>query len=356
VTAGRQLRFWLIGLLLATLTIWILSGMLLPFVVGLAIAYGFSPLVDRMERRRLPRWLGTTLVLASFVLALVVFVLLLLPLAEAQVSQLIDSLPQYREALRGRVMPLIERLVSHLSDEDVQRLRGAAGQYAFNVAGWAAQVLRGVLTGGLALIDVASLLFITPVVAFYLLRDWSRLVATVDRWLPRDHAPTIRQQAREINRTLSGFVRGQALVCVALGTFYAVGLSAAGLNFGLVIGLLAGVLTFVPYVGTLFGFASSVSLALLQFDDVWRVGVIVGVFLVGQALEGNVLTPKLVGDKVGLHPVWVMFALLAGASLFGFLGVLIAVPMAATIGVLVRFALGQYLQSSYYHGDGIDGR
>lgn len=352
MSPAKQLRFWLIGLGLFVLALWVLSGMLLPFVAGLAIAYLLDPVVDRLERWGLPRWLATTTVLLSFVVVLVLFALLLLPLVQAQVAHLIEVLPHYATVLRDRVLPMLDRLIHRLSPEDMERLRGAAGSYAGDVVGWVGRMLTGILSGGLALFDVLSVLFITPIVAFYLMRDWDVLVATVDGWLPRHHAETIREQAREVDSTLAGFVRGQALVCVVLGVFYAVALSAAGLDFGLVIGLVAGLLSFIPYVGSLFGFVASTGLALLQFDELWRVGIVIGIFLFGQAVEGNVLTPKLVGEKVGLHAVWVIFALLAGGSLFGFVGVLLAVPVAAVIGVLTRFALRQYLASPYYRGNG----
>ncbi|HYD69390.1 AI-2E family transporter [Azospirillum sp.] len=348
---AKQLRFWLVGLALFALGLWILAGMLLPFVAGLAIAYFLDPLVDRAERWGLPRWLGTVLVLLSFVLVAVSFLLLLLPLVQAQASLLIETLPHYAQVMRERVLPAIDRLVHRLSPEDVERLRSAAGSYAGEAVSWIGRVLRGILSGGLALFDVFSVLFITPVVAFYLLRDWDRMMTAVDSWLPRQHLTTIRAQAREVDRTLAGFVRGQAMVCLALGAFYALGLSVAGLNFGLVVGLLSGVLSFIPYVGTLFGFVTSTGLAFLQFDELWRVGLVVAIFVIGQMVEGNVLTPKMVGDKVGLHPVWVMFALLAGGSLFGFVGVLLGVPVAAVIGVLIRFALRQYMGSAYYRGE-----
>lgn len=218
------------------------------------------------------------------------------------------------------------------------------------MVGWLGTVLQSIVTGGVALFDVLTLLFITPIVAFYLLRDWDVMIGTIHGWLPRQHAATILDQVNEIDRTLAGFVRGQATVCLVLGLFYGVALSVFGLNFGLVVGSIAGLLSFIPYVGSLVGFVSSVGIALVQYDTWTPVVVVVVIFLVGQAVEGNFLTPKLVGDKVGLHPVWVMFALLAGGSLFGFVGVLMAVPVAAVIGVLTRFALQQYLSSSYYSG------
>ena len=204
----------------------------------------------------------------------------------------------------------------------------------------------------MAFANLISLLVITPVVAFYLLRDWDRLIARIDTWLPRDHAETIRERVREVDRTLAGFLRGQGTVCLILGLFYAIALSIAGLDFGLVVGLVAGLLSFIPYVGAIIGLVLSVGLALLQFDDWLRVAIVAGIFFVGQAVEGNFLTPKLVGESVGLHPVWIIFGLLAGGALFGFVGVLLAVPAAAVIGVGVRFALDRYLQSPYYRGGG----
>lgn len=350
MTPAKQLRFWLIGLGLFVLALWLLSNMLLPFVVGLAIAYLLDPTVDRLERLGLPRWLATSLVLLGFLLILVVMVLLLVPLVQGQTTHLLQVLPNYVAVVKERALPALDRLVHRLPPADVERLRAAAGNYAGDVAGWIANVITGILSRGLALFDVLSVMFITPIVAFYLLRDWDVMIEKVDGWLPRHHAEAVREQADAVNVTLSGFVRGQASVCLVLGAFYAVGLTVAGLDFGLVIGLLSGLLSFIPYVGSLFGFVVSTGLALLQFDDLWRVAIVVGIFLFGQAVEGNVLTPKLVGDKVGLHAVWVMFALLAGGSLFGFLGVLLAVPVAAVIGVLTRFALRQYLSSSYYRG------
>ncbi len=342
----------MIGLALFVLALWVLADMLLPFVVGLAIAYLLDPTVDRLERLGLPRWLATSSVLLGFLLVLVVVILLLVPLVQGQITHLLQVLPNYVAVVKERALPALDRLVHRLPPDDVERLRAAAGNYAGDVAGWIAKVITGILSRGLALFDVLSVMFITPVVAFYLLRDWDVMVRKVDGWLPRHHAAVVREQVRAVNQTLSGFLRGQGMVCVALGLFYAVGLTLAGLDFGLVIGLLSGVLSFVPYVGTLFGFVASTGLALLQFDELWRVAIVVGVFLFGQAMEGNVLTPNLVGDRIGLHAVWVMFALLAGGSLFGFVGVLLAVPVAAVIGVLTRFALGQYLNSSYYHGVG----
>ncbi len=204
------------------------------------------------------------------------------------------------------------------------------------------------LSSGLAVVNLLSLLVVTPVVSFYLLRDWDRMVARIDTWLPRASADTIRAQMREADRTLSGFARGQALVCLILAALYGVGLSVVGLKSGFVVGVIIGAITFIPYVGTIGGAILSVGLAMLQFPDWISVAEVAGVFAIGHAIEGNLLQPLLVGDRVGLHPVWVIFALLAGGSLFGFIGLLLAIPVAAVIGVIVRYALSQYLAGPLY--------
>jgi predicted PurR-regulated permease PerM len=226
-----------------------------------------------------------------------------------------------------------------------------ASSVAATAFGWATGAIRKIWDSGMALFDVLSILFIAPVVSFYMLRDWPVMVHRVDSWLPRRNAKTIRRLVHQMDDALSGFVRGQAMVCVALGAIYAIALTVAGLNFGLFIGFTAGILSFIPYVGSLIGLASGLLVAWFQFDgELSRVALIAGIFAVGQFVEGNFLTPRLVGEKVGLHALWILFALMAGGALLGFTGVMIAVPVAAVTGVLVRFALQEYLQSSYYTG------
>jgi predicted PurR-regulated permease PerM len=229
-------------------------------------------------------------------------------------------------------------------------LKSALGSQAGSVLQWIAGAFATVLGSSLAIVNILSLIFITPVVTFYILRDWDRLVVRIDGCLPREHADVIRAQARLIDQTLAGYARGQATVCLVLGVFYAAGLSLVGLDYGLVVGVLAGVLSFVPYVGTITGFLTSMGLAFGQFSDPLSIGLVLGIFLIGQVLEGYVLTPRLVGDRIGLHPVWVIFALLAGGALFGFVGVLLGLPAAAVIGVLTRFGVARYMESAYYRG------
>lgn len=352
MTPGRQIRFWLIGIVLFVVALYLLRGILLPFVAGMAIAYFLDPSCDRLERAGLSRTLATTVVTVMFGLVVIAALLLIVPLLQGQIVELLARLPDYFQSLQGMLEPLLREVESNLQSDSAAQLREAVSSQAGTIVAWIAGALGGLISGGLALANILSLIFITPVVAFYLLRDWDRMLGRVDSCLPRGHAETIREQARLIDHTLAGWVRGQATVCLLLALYYSIGLSVIGLDFGLAIGLTTGVLSFVPFVGTVTGFVLSIAVALSQYTS-W--GPIVGVaafFIAGQVIEGNFLTPKLVGDRVGLHPVWVIFALLAGGALFGFVGVLLALPIAAVIGVLMRFALSQYLESRYYrHGE-----
>jgi predicted PurR-regulated permease PerM len=349
VTPGAlRALVWLGLVLLSLLVVWLLSAILLPFIAGFILAYFLDPLVDRLEAWRVPRWLGTLAVLLLAFLAVVLVLLLLVPLLEAQLGELIRRIPRFVELAQRLLDRLTQTLHEEVSPEDLARLRDAVGGRVGDLLGWLARLLQGALTSSVALVNILSLLFITPVVTFFLLRDWDRLVARIDSWIPRPHVETVREQARLIDETLAGFIRGQGSVCLALGGFYAIALSAAGLDFGLVIGFLSGLLTFIPFFGAMVGMGLSVGLALTQFDEWSRVALVALIFVIGQTLEGNLLTPKLVGERVNLHPVWLMFALLAFGALFGFVGVLLAVPLAAVSGVLVRFALQRYLQSTIY--------
>ena len=348
MTRRERQVFWLLFLAGFLVLIYVLRDVLLPFVAGMAVAYLLDPVVDRLERFKVSRTLGTTIVVLAFFVVTIGLMLLLLPLLQTQVEQFAKSVPTYVELIRERVGPKVQEMLAGFDEESaVNKLPDLAG----NALTWIGNIFGKLLSGGAWLANVLSILVITPIVSFYLLRDWDRMVETIDGWLPREQAPTIREQMRAIDRTLAAFVRGQGTVCLVLGVFYAIGLSLAGLDFGLVIGLFAGLISFVPFVGSTLGAILSVGLAFAQFDSWQPVAIVAGVFVAGQLIEGNFLTPNLVGDAVGLHPVWVIFALLAGGALFGFLGVLLAVPVAAVIGVLTRFALEHYLASPLHlHG------
>jgi predicted PurR-regulated permease PerM len=348
LTAERRWLIWLAIAIVLGVLVYETRAALTPFIAGMAVAYLLDPLADRLEALGVPRTGAVCIILGSFLALLVLVAILLFPVLQTQVVELAARIPTYIQQVRDAAMQLIDRLQATLSAQEVERLRSAAGNVAGNVVGWLGQILSGLWSGGLAVFNALSLVVIMPVVAFYLLRDWDRIVAHIDGLLPRDGADTIREQVREIDDRLSGFVRGQASVCLALGTWYAVGLTLVGLDFGLLVGIGAGLISFVPYLGTGLGLIVGLGLAVAQYDTWLPIGLVAAVFVSGQMLEGYVLTPRMVGERVGLHPVWVLFALMAGGALLGFTGVLLAVPAAAVMGVLVRFAISRYLQSPLY--------
>jgi predicted PurR-regulated permease PerM len=349
----RQVMFWVAAVVVLAAVLWLLAGILLPFVAGLALAFLLNPLTSRVERLGMNRTIAALTIVAVVVLAFVLLVLLIVPILFDQLASFIDNIPGY-----------IRRLQLLLADPGRPWLRkilgntfaggdAAVGDFVSQGAGWLTSFLRSLWSGGSALISVFSLVVVTPVVAFYLICDWPRIVDKVDGWVPLPQRDTVRELGREIEATISGFIRGQTLVCLILGTFYAIGLTLVGLNFGLLIGLLSGIVSFIPYVGSITGLVLAIGVAVAQFWPEWTwIVAVLGIFLFGQFVEGNVLAPKLVGMSVGLHPLWLMFALFAFGYLFGFVGLLLAVPVAAAIGVLARFALRKYLASPLYTGDG----
>ncbi len=344
------LMFWLALLVFLLLAIHLLSGILLPFVAAFGIAYFLAPLVDRVQQARLSRTLATLVVLLLFLLVLALVVMLILPLIEAQVSELSRLAPTAMDQGRQQIQQLFQMVQQKLSPEDAARLRDMAGSLSSAVLGWAAKLAEEILTSGVALANLLSLIFITPLVAFYLLRDWDGVVSHLESWVPRRHVATVRKEMAEINATLSGFVRGQTLVGLILAAYYAAALSLAGTNFAIVIGVLIGILSFIPVVGVAIGLVLAMGITLVQTPTWTAAGIMVAVFAVGQVAENSFLSPKLVGGRVNLHPVWVIFALLAFGKLFGFLGVLLALPAAAVTGVMVRFGMSRYLASAFYDG------
>ena len=345
----QQLAFWAAAFAVFVLTLWLLHEILLPFVAGMAVAYLLDPVVTRLQRLGVSRLLAALLIVGLFVVGFVILIILFVPIMGAQLTAFIENLPNYIGRLQALVTDPSRPWLRQVVGEGFRE--GDIGDLVKQGAGWLATFLRSLWSGGQALISIFSLLIVTPVVAFYLLYDWDRMLETIDSWVPRPHRATVHELAHEIDRALAGFVRGQTAVCLILGSFYAVGLSLTGLNFGLLIGLVSGLITFIPYVGSMTGLVLAVGVAIAQFWPAWTpILVVAGIFFVGQFLEGYVLAPKLVGESVGLHPVWLMFALFAFGYLFGFVGLLLAVPLAAAIGVLARFALRRYRESPLYTG------
>lgn len=352
MTLATQAKIWGVALVVFVALLVLLKSILLPFVAGMAIAYILDPVCDRLEAMGTSRTIATAIVTAAFAIGVILLLLLIVPLMVQQAVEFLGSLPDLIYQAYRRIEPYYMQLQQSLDlpapEEFTQIARARFG----SALTWLADLLQELVGQGLAFANLLSLIFITPIVTFYLLRDWDRLIAKVDELLPRDHATVIRVQAAQVNRTLAGFARGQSMVCLILALFYSISLMIVGLPFGIIIGLIAGLLTFIPYVGSLTGFVVSMAVAIGHYDEWWMVAVVAVIFFLGQAVEGNFLTPKLVGDRVGLHPVWVIFALLAGGALFGFVGLLLAVPLAAVIGVLVRFSIAQYRASRLYLGAG----
>lgn len=350
---SRSQRMWIwLGILAFTiLALYVINEILLPFLIGIGIAYFLDPVADRLQRAGCSRMVATGIITIVFFGVFGAVILLIYPLVLDQTLAFIHKVPSLIEAVMKRIEPYTEELRRTFPAERMEGLEDAGKSFIGTVAAWFGGLVRGIWAGGLALFNAISIVLITPVVAFYLLRDWDIIVAKIDGWLPREFAPTIRGLMVEIDTIISGFVRGVGTVVLFLATVYGVGLSLVGLEFGLLVGLVAGFLSFIPYVGAVFGVAVALIIALVQFGDWLHIAMVLGVFGFGQLIESFYLTPRLVGEKVGLHPVWVIFALMVGGLLMGFTGVLLAIPIAATIGVLVRFFLGHYLASPLYHGN-----
>jgi len=349
-----QVLFWFGAFVVFVLFCWILGDVLLPFVAGMVLAYLLNPLADRLERHGIPRLVATLLVLGAFILLFVLAAIIVLPLLGSQLLQFIQRIPEYFRLLQDLIVTEANQdWIRRMIGTETLDLRKSVGDIVGQGAAWAGTFLQGVWSGGRALLSLVAILVVTPIVTLYLLLDWHRMVNKVDSWLPRDHRNTIRGLACEIDEALAGFIRGQAIVSFFLGAFYAVALTLVGLNFGLLIGFAAALLNFIPYLGSTTGLLIAAVVAVAQFWPEWQwVAAVVGIFLFGQFVEGYFLQPKMVGGRIGLHPVWLIFALFAFGYLLGFVGLLIAVPLAAAVGVLVRFALRQYLASPLYTGTG----
>jgi predicted PurR-regulated permease PerM len=351
VTLQRQFSFWLLALFGFVLVLWYLQDILLPFLAGFVLAYFLDPVADKLEKLGLPRVLATALILVVAILVLMFVGLMVIPVLSDEAVKLANNLPDLIKALIARLNEIAPQPVKDLLARSGTNIQSSAGEIAGKAASWLATLIVSVWSGGKSIINVLSLMIVTPIVAFYLLADWDHIVAKVDSWIPRDHLEEIRAIAREIDGAMAGFIRGQGTVCLLLGLFYATALGFAGLNFGLAIGFGTGLLSFIPFVGAITGGVLAIGVALVQFWPDWTtVFIIVAIFAAGQFIEGNFLSPKLVGVSIGLHPVWLMFALFAFGYVFGFAGLLLAVPLAAASGVIVRYFLARYLKSRLFTG------
>jgi len=336
-------------IVVTALLIYATKAILLPFVVGLALAYLLDPLADRLEAWKFPRWAAAGAILLMFYVAATGLMIGVLPVLQAQFAGIIENFPTYVMTLR----PILEDLLSAVTDAvggqaNVDELIAAAADDGISKLGG---IITGFLAQSLALFNVLSIMIITPVVAFFLLRDWDIIVETANQLLPAEEAPLVRTLATRIDAALAGFVRGQTVAVLIMAVIYASGWSVVGLNYALVLGIIAGILAYVPFVGSLLAMVIAMLVGLGQFGmDVWPLAQVFGVYLFVQLIEAAVLTPHVVGRHVGLHPIWVLFAIFAGGEVMGFVGVLLAVPMAAAIGVLVRYAIETYMLSELHRG------
>jgi predicted PurR-regulated permease PerM len=347
---GRAFRllFWIGVAVLFVFVLGLLQSILMPFVAALIIAFILAPAVAWLERWGIGRTLASLAVLVVFLVGVALVFILLVPVIQNQIVTLIGKVPSFVTFLQTQFGNLMGLLEEKLPADQVQKLQDMVGGKLGEALSWLGTLLQGLITSSFALLNIVSLVVVTPIVAFLVLRDWEKLVALIDDYLPRQSLATVREQAKIVSDMLVGFIHGQALVCLVLAIYYGTALSFAGLDSGLSLGLLIGVLAIIPIIGGVTGFVLSLGLAASQYGT-WREIIIVCIiFGVGQTVEGNFLTPKLVGDRINLHPIWVMFALFAGVTLFGFVGLIFAVPMAAVVGVVIRFSLSRYRRSAFY--------
>jgi predicted PurR-regulated permease PerM len=347
---SRRLILWLLIIFAFVWFISAIQSILLPFIVGGLLAYFLDPLADRLEARGMSRGAASALIIGVFFLLFAGVLILLIPALLREASAFAQALPGYIASLRAFAEQQVSHLRNLLPAEQAQQAKDAVSDSADKLAPAAKKIVAGVFNSGRAVVSFVTLIVITPVTGFYLLRDWDKAMDKMHELLPRDYAPTIREQLHLIDQTISGYLHGMLNVMLILAVFYIIGLSAVGLDYAILIGIVGGVAIIIPYLGTILSGGLAVGMAYLQFDSMTPVIITLVIFTVGQILEGYVLTPKLVGDKIGLHPLWLIFGMLAGGALFGFAGILLAIPASAIIGVLTRFALKQYEHSSLYLG------
>ena len=353
---AKKAWFWGIILLLAGLFLHAISSILLPFVVGMMVAYFLDPAADWLEKRKCSRLMATSILTLSFFLVFGLVTVALTPVLYSQFMGLMAALPGYMENLRELITPYAEQVLAYVYAQPEAETQEALNQASASVFLALKDFILGLFATGGAVLNVFTLIFLTPVVTFYMLRDWDVMVQKVDNLLPREHVDTIREQLQAINHTIAGYLRGQVNVCLVLSVYYVAALSSVGLKYAMLVGVLSGLISFVPFVGALVSLTTAMLIAYFQFGIGAIFLGVLAVYGFGLILENNILVPKLIGDKVGLHPAWVIFGMLAGGALLGFVGILISLPLTAIIGVLARFAAERYLESSFYAGPKKRGR
>lgn len=343
---STQLKYWGISAVIFSVVLWLLGNTLIPFILGGAIAYALDPIADRLQRLGLSRMIATTIITLAAIIIFIIIMLWVIPVFANQAISLFNTVPKITSDLWDFLTESFPALL-----DETSTIRQSLNGVGETIQSRGGDLVNGLLTSINSIVNILVIIVVVPVVTFYLLLDWDKLVTKIDELLPRDHVQNVRRLGQEIDATLASFIRGQGTVCAIQGMYYAFALMLAGLNYGLVVGFVAGLISFIPYIGALVGGGLAIGLALFQFWGDWlAIGTIAFIFAIGQILEGNFLTPKLVGKSVGLHPVWLIFALSVFGSLFGFIGMLVAVPVAAMIGVITRFLISQYKTGLLYRG------
>lgn len=347
--------FWSGVFIAFMLFVWVFKAALLPFVLGFAIAYLLDPVMEKFSGKAMPRWASAALILGIFFIVSLAAIALITPVLYKEIVHLIETAPQTLQNFWNSLAPYTEAIESHFGEGTFAEFQLLVQENLGKTLGFSQKVLTHLISGGQAfgqaISNTLTLLILTPIVSFFALVEWTRITAWIDDLLPRGGHSTIRNLLEQINSKVSGFVRGQITIAFCLGVIYAVALTLLGLNFGFLIGLMAGLLSIIPLVGSTIGLFVSIGVAWFQSGAIGYTAIIALVFMAGQFIEGNILTPKFLGKSVGLHPLWILFSIMAGGSLLGILGMFLAVPVAATIGVLLGFAISQYKQSDYYKAD-----
>jgi predicted PurR-regulated permease PerM len=355
---GQQsnLCFWIIIIGIPIGFLCLVSDILFPFIASFIIAYFLHPTISRLHRKGISRTVATLGIMSLFFLIMGLISLLLAPALYNELLMLAAKVPEYITFAQKEVIPKISRFAYDLSPELVHTVTRNIGNFSSYILSFFVKVSTNIINSGATIVNILSLIFITPIVTFYTLRDWKKITASLERLYPPHHSTVIHEQISLIDQTLSGYLRGQLNVCLIMSIFYVTALSIMGLDFSLIIGIISGMLMFIPYVGAFVGLIIGCIICILQYGDLFHLAILLAIYCTGQVLESFFITPRLIGANVGLHPIWVIFGMLAGGSLFGFVGVLLAIPLTAIIGVLVRFSIKQYLASSLFRKNNLHSR
>lgn len=348
VPLNIQMKFWAGAAALFVTFIWIFKSVLMPFVLGIVIAYLLNPLVKRFSTRGIKRTTSTILILVVFFVLMTLLVVFTAPIIAKESKDLIAALPGYMDQLFVLIEPYKEWIKANIGGDYIAESKTFLKENMSKILSVSGGIAGGIAAGGQAVLGLLTTLVLTPLVAFFMMKEWPAITGWVEGLIPRQHEKMVQDLITQIDKKLAGFIRGQLTVAFLLGLIYAVALTVADLNYGFLIGITAGLLSIIPLVGSTLGLIVSVAVAWFQAGTIEYVSIIAAIFVVGQIIEGNILSPKLLGDSVGLHPLWILFALMAGGSLFGILGMLLAVPVAAVVGVFASFGIMQYKKSAFY--------